>query len=57
MKTIVIYQAGITRDLLRQGFRIVDIKPNPQNKDRTIFLFEDTPLLRKYIKHQWDITI
>jgi hypothetical protein len=57
MGTIIIYQARITRDLLRQGFRIVDIKPNPQNKDRTIFLFEDTPLLRQYIENQWDIAI
>lgn len=32
----------IARRLIRSGFRVVDIKPNKDEKDRTVFIFENT---------------
>lgn len=50
-----IFTPGVARYLLKHGNKILDIKPDKKNKDKTIFLFEDTDKLRidiaSVIKH------
>lgn len=40
METKLIKNAGIARDLLNRGYSIVDIKPDRDNKIRTVFIFK-----------------
>ena len=42
-----IFTAGVARYLLRLGNPIYDIKPDKNNKDKTIFIFEDTNKLKE----------
>lgn len=42
-----IFTAGVARYLLKLGNPIYDIKPDKKNKDRTIFVFEETD---KFVK-------
>lgn len=37
-----IFTAGVARYLLRLGNPIYDIKPDKKNRDKTIFIFEET---------------
>ena len=37
-----VYAAPVARELIRRGFRVMDIKPNKENKDKTVFIFEET---------------
>ena len=37
-----IFTAGVARYLLKLGNPIYDIKPDKKNKDKTIFIFEET---------------
>ena len=41
-KTIVIFTANKARELLKDGFRIVDIKPDKSDPDgrKSVFVFE-----------------
>lgn len=39
----LIFKAGIARALLGRGVPIADIKPDRNNKDKTVFVFERTP--------------
>jgi translation initiation factor 1 (eIF-1/SUI1) len=41
-KSRLIFDAKIARKLLKQGFVVIDIKPNRENTDKTIFVFENT---------------
>ena len=36
----IIFNPGVARSLLRQGCKIVDIKPNHQVENATVFCFE-----------------
>ena len=47
MNTKCIFTPFVARNLLRMGNRIVDIKPDKNNKDKTIFVFEDTNKLKE----------
>lgn len=40
MENKIIFSASIARALLKKGHKIVDIKPDRANKDRSIFVFE-----------------
>ena len=42
-----IFTAGVARYLLRLGNPIYDIKPDKNNKDKTIFIFEETEKCKK----------
>ena len=46
-KTKCIFTPFVARGLLRMGNPIVDIKPDKNNKDKTIFVFEDTNKLKE----------
>lgn len=41
-KTRLIFDAKIARTLLKRGFVVIDIKPNRENKDKSIFIFNNT---------------
>lgn len=47
MKTKLIYNPSIARQLLKKENLIVDIKPNKLNKKETIFVFKCTDKLLK----------
>lgn len=38
-KTIVIFNPALARYLLKQGYRIIDIKANREDEKRTVFVF------------------
>jgi predicted CoA-binding protein len=39
----IIYSTKLARRLIKEGYRIIDVKPNKNNLDRTVFIFEYTP--------------
>lgn len=41
-KSRLVFDAKMARKLLKQGFVVIDIKPNRENTDKTIFAFENT---------------
>lgn len=45
-KTKSIFTPYVARRLLKMGNPIVDIKPYKEDRDRTIFVFEDTDKLQ-----------
>jgi hypothetical protein len=47
MEYKVIINPSIARQLLHKGNPIVDIKPKKENKNETVFVFEDTENLRR----------
>ena len=42
MKYKTIFAAGLARKLIKDGFIVIDIKPNNRNEDKTVFIFEKT---------------
>lgn len=41
-KSRLVFDAKVARKLLKQGFVVIDIKPNRENTDKSIFVFENT---------------
>lgn len=41
-KSRLIFDARIARKLLKMGFVVIDIKPNRENTDKSVFVFENT---------------
>jgi hypothetical protein len=41
-KSRLIFDAKIARKLLKMGFVVIDIKPNRENTDKSIFVFGNT---------------
>lgn len=39
-KAKLVFNAGIVRKLLKAGCRIIDVKADRDNKDKTVFVFE-----------------
>lgn len=37
-----VYAAPIARALVHKNYRIIDVKPNKENSDKTVFVFEET---------------
>ena len=46
IKTKCIFTPYVARRLLKMGNVIIDIKPCKENRDKTIFVFEDTEKLQ-----------
>ena len=46
-RTKCIFTPFVARNLLKMGNPIVDIKPDKNNKEKTIFVFENTEKLKK----------
>ena len=47
---ISIFKPQRVRKLLKKGFNIYDIKPDKNNKDRTIFIFKNNDKLQKELE-------
>lgn len=47
INTKMIFTPYVARKLLRMGNSIIDIKPCKENRDKTIFIFEDTEKLQR----------
>jgi hypothetical protein len=43
----LVFDAKIARKLLKMGFVVTDIKPNRENTDKSIFIFENTEEFKK----------
>ena len=41
-KSRLIFDAKIARKLLKNGHVVIDIKPNRENTDKSVFVFENT---------------
>lgn len=39
----LVFNQGVVRRLLRMGVTIHDIKPDKENKEKTVFVFKRTP--------------
>jgi hypothetical protein len=39
----LVFNQGVVRRLLRMGVAIHDIKPDKENKEKTVFVFKRTP--------------
>lgn len=37
---IIIFSGNVARQLLKQGYQIIDVKPDKTNKIKTIFVFK-----------------
>lgn len=57
LNDIVIFSAGIAKDLLDAGYSIINIQPSKRNRDKTIFYFERTKEIEEYISVNHSINV
>ena len=48
----VITSTRLAKELLQNGFNIIDLAPNRTDSKRTVFVFESTEELKEYIKNR-----
>ena len=53
-KSRLIFDAKIARKLLKMGFVVIDIKPNRENTDKSIFVFENTEEFKQKLAQVMD---
>lgn len=53
-KSRLIFDARIARKLLKMGFVVTDIKPNRENTDKSIFIFENTEEFKQALSQVLD---
>ena len=53
-KSRLIFDAKIARKLLKQGFVVIDIKPNRENVEKSIFVFENTEKFQQALTQLMD---
>lgn len=46
----LVFSGKIARQLLRLNYQIVDLRPNRENTDRTVFVFKDVPGLKENLR-------
>jgi len=46
----VVISAKTAKHLLRLGFQIIDLKPDRNNSDRTMFIFKNSPELERELR-------
>lgn len=51
METKLIFSPTVARKLLKLGYVIVDIKPKRENKNESVFIFENTENFRDDLKN------
>lgn len=57
-KDIVIFNGRIAKQLIRtKKFELVDISNDKNNRDKTVFFFENTEELKEYLKSNFNIII
>lgn len=52
----LVFTAKLARCLLRLGYQIIDIKPNKNNPNRTVFIFKDCEGLKEAIREATQIS-
>ena len=57
MKKVFIFSIKVARDLAKNGFRIIDITENQKDKDKIVFVFQNTDDVREYLIEKWNIKI
>lgn len=57
MDSYTIFSSRIARGLINAEFKLKDIRPNKDNKDKTVFEFYKTDELIKFLKENYDIRI
>ena len=50
MKGVIITSPALARELLKDGDKIIDIKPNKKVQNGTIFVFADSENVRKKLE-------
>ena len=53
-KSRLIFDAKIARKLLKMGFVVIDIKPNRENTEKSIFVFENTDAFQQGLSQLMD---
>lgn len=53
-KSRLIFDAKIARKLLKMGYVVIDIKPNRENTEKTIFVFENTDEFKNTLSQVMD---
>ena len=53
-KSRLIFDAKIARKLLKMGYVVIDIKPNRENTEKTIFFFENTDEFKNTLSQVMD---
>lgn len=43
----IIFNAGVSRRLLKEDCKIIDIKPDKNDKNKTVFVFENNETFKK----------
>ena len=56
-RDITIFSIKVTKDLLKQGFRLTDIAPRKEIPNCSIYFFENTAEIKKYLKTVHNIII
>lgn len=54
----VIFSNRIARQIIQDGSficNLIDIQPNNQNRDRTVFIFKEDDEFNKYLKDNFNI--
>ena len=49
-ETIIINSGSVARRLLREGERIIDVKPHRQVKNASVFVFESTENITRILE-------
>lgn len=57
MRNIIIFNPAVARDLIQGEFKITDIQPHKKYPRETIFYFEYSESLKKYLNEKHDIYI
>ena len=57
MKKVFIFSIKVARDLIKNGFNIIDVVENQKDKKRAVFVFTNTKEIRNYVNDKWNIEI
>lgn len=55
MKTKVISENKLARELIKEGYSLVDIKPHKNDSRRTVFVFELTQKLESRLQQEKEV--
>lgn len=57
MKKVFIFSIKVAKNLAKNGFRIIDITENQKDKDKIVFVFQNTDEIREYLNENFNIQI
>lgn len=56
-KNIIIFSGKVARDLIQKEYKIVDIQPDRKLPVKSVFYFENTEDIKKYLLNEHDIKV